>query len=100
MATFNEMSRVLAGFPDGRGGEGVGAGEATLVGVRLARRNGWAAPEQPEARKPGARAATRAQRAPVKPVPGGEQSSVDTPAAPPEGGTADTATGREPSEEA
>jgi len=96
VASFTEMSRVLAGFPDGRGGEGIGAGEPTLVGLRLAKDKGWEAPELPVAEPP----PTRAQEEPVEPVPGGEQSSVDTPAAPPEGGTADTETGREPSEEA
>src|SRR6476619_7319530 len=30
VATFKEVSRVLAGFDDGRAGEGVGAGEASL----------------------------------------------------------------------
>ena len=38
------MSRVLAGFEDGRADEGVGAGEASLVGLRLAREKGWRAP--------------------------------------------------------
>ncbi len=41
---FREMSRVLAGFPDGRADEGVGAGPATLVGLDAARRHGWTAP--------------------------------------------------------
>ncbi|MEL7975430.1 NADH-quinone oxidoreductase subunit NuoE [Isoptericola sp. F-RaC21] len=34
---FKQMSRVLAGFTDGRADEGVGAGEPTLAGLRLAR---------------------------------------------------------------
>jgi len=41
VATFKEVSRVLAGFDDGRGGEGVGAAGATLEGLRVARQNGW-----------------------------------------------------------
>jgi NADH-quinone oxidoreductase subunit E len=45
VCTFKEVSRVLAGFPDGRADEGVGAGPATLVGLELARQNGWSAPE-------------------------------------------------------
>jgi NADH-quinone oxidoreductase subunit E len=45
VCTFKEVSRVLAGFPDGRADEGVGAGPASLVGLRLAREQGWAAPE-------------------------------------------------------
>ena len=44
VATFKEVSRVLAGFLDGRANEGVGAGEASLVGLRLANRRGWTAP--------------------------------------------------------
>ena len=41
---FKPMSRVLAGFDDGRAHEGPGAGDATLVGLRLAREKGWRAP--------------------------------------------------------
>ncbi|GIG30100.1 NADH-quinone oxidoreductase subunit NuoE [Cellulomonas marina] len=41
---FRAMSRVLAGFPDGRADEGPAAGEATLRGLRLARERGWTAP--------------------------------------------------------
>jgi NADH-quinone oxidoreductase subunit E len=44
VATFKEVSRVLAGFPDGRADEGVGAGAASLQGTLLAKRKGWAAP--------------------------------------------------------
>ncbi len=44
VATFKQVSRVLAGFDDGRADEGVGAGEASLVGLRLAHRRGWTAP--------------------------------------------------------
>ncbi len=41
---FKPMSRVLAGFPDGRADEGPGAGDASLVGLKLAREKGWRAP--------------------------------------------------------
>ena len=44
VCTFKEVSRVLAGFPDGRADEGVGAGPASLLGLRIARDNGWVAP--------------------------------------------------------
>ncbi|WP_147918611.1 NADH-quinone oxidoreductase subunit NuoE [Ruania zhangjianzhongii] len=44
VATFKEVSRVLAGFDDGRADEGMGAGPATLVGLELARKNDWHAP--------------------------------------------------------
>lgn len=95
VCTFKEMSRVLAGFPDDRADEGVGAGPATLAGVRLARQQGWTAPASQASDTAGA-----GQQAPVPPEPGSEQSSVDTPSAPPSGGSADTDTGRKASEEA
>ncbi|HVN11070.1 MAG TPA: NADH-quinone oxidoreductase subunit NuoE [Kineosporiaceae bacterium] len=44
VCTFQQMSRVLAGFPDGRADEGVGAGPATLRGLELAHERGWTAP--------------------------------------------------------
>ncbi len=42
--TFKEVSRVLAGFNDGLADEGVGAGPASLEGLRVARERGWVAP--------------------------------------------------------
>ncbi len=48
VCTFREISRVLAGFPDGRADEGVGAGPATVLGLRIAKERGWAAPPQEE----------------------------------------------------
>ena len=36
VCTFKEVSRVLAGFEDGRAGEGVGAGPASLAGLEAA----------------------------------------------------------------
>ena len=36
VCTFKEVARVLAGFPDGRAGEGPSAGPASLAGLRLA----------------------------------------------------------------
>ncbi|GAB3681201.1 NADH-quinone oxidoreductase subunit NuoE [Angustibacter aerolatus] len=44
VCTFKQVSRVLAGFDDGRADEGVGAGDASLVGLRLAKERGWTAP--------------------------------------------------------
>jgi NADH-quinone oxidoreductase subunit E len=44
IATWREVERVLAGFPDGRVDEGPGAGPASLVGLELARDRGWSAP--------------------------------------------------------
>ncbi|TIC89274.1 NADH-quinone oxidoreductase subunit NuoE [Nocardioides sp. GY 10113] len=47
LCTWREAERVLAGFPDDRVDEGPGAGPASLVGLRMARENGWTAPEPP-----------------------------------------------------
>ena len=44
VCTFKHIERVLAGFPDGRADEGVGAGEQSLEGLRLAHQNDWRAP--------------------------------------------------------
>jgi NADH-quinone oxidoreductase subunit E len=45
VGTFKEVSRVLAGFSDGLADQGVGAGPASLVGLRIAHEQGWTAPE-------------------------------------------------------
>jgi NADH-quinone oxidoreductase subunit E len=42
--TFKEMSRTLAGFADGLADEGVGAGPASLVGLKVAQDHDWTAP--------------------------------------------------------
>jgi NADH-quinone oxidoreductase subunit E len=47
LCTFKQMSRVLAGFPDGRAHEGVSAGPASLVGLELADQRGDKAPAYP-----------------------------------------------------
>ncbi len=50
LCTFVEAERVLAGFDDGRGDDGPGAGESSLTGLRIAREKGWSAPASaPEA---------------------------------------------------
>ena len=83
VCTFREMSRVLAGFGDGRADEGAGAGGPTLAGLRVAQEHEWTAPAygdeatdtaaptsgQPDAGGSGA-------GAPGAPVVGGEQSSA------------------------
>ena len=45
ITSWREAERVLAGFPDGRADEGPSAGEASVQGVRLAKQNGWKAPD-------------------------------------------------------
>ena len=44
LCTWRQAERVLAGFPDGLADEGPAAGEASLVGLRVARERGWTAP--------------------------------------------------------
>ncbi len=44
VCTFKQVSRVLAGFSDGRADEGIGAGPASLEGLKLSRANNWVAP--------------------------------------------------------
>lgn len=103
VCSFKQMSRVLAGFSDGRADEGVGAGPATVVGRRLAREKGWTAPSQDGGKAAAGDTATdvrteasAAGQATAGLTPG-RDSSVDTPSAPPSGGTADTPTGRDAS---
>ncbi len=43
LGTWREAERVLAGFPDDRADEGPAAGAPSLVGLRIARENGWTA---------------------------------------------------------
>jgi NADH-quinone oxidoreductase subunit E len=45
IATWREVERVLAGFPDDRVDEGPAAGPASLVGLGIAREQGWTAPD-------------------------------------------------------
>ena len=96
VCSFRQMSRVLAGFPDGRADEGVGAGPATLAGLRLARQQAWSAPAQVGAPTDSGPSAAGQDEGLAR----GSRSSTDTPAAPAAGGTADTPTGRDASKEA
>jgi NADH-quinone oxidoreductase subunit E len=48
VCTWREAERVLAGFTDDRADEGPAAGPASLVGLGIARENGWTAPHAPE----------------------------------------------------
>jgi NADH-quinone oxidoreductase subunit E len=45
VVTWRQAERVLAGFPDGLVDEGPAAGPASLVGLDIARENGWTAPD-------------------------------------------------------
>jgi NADH-quinone oxidoreductase subunit E len=48
IATWREVERVLAGFPDDLADEGPAAGPASLVGLEIARDRGWSAPAAQE----------------------------------------------------
>lgn len=74
--TFKEISRVLAGFPDGHAGEGPAAGEASLRGVRLAAEQGWTAPVAQQQEQTEASAAGESGAG----MTAGRPSSADTPA--------------------
>ena len=52
LTSWQDAERVLAGFPDGRADEGPAAGEASLLGLRLARERGWQAPDVPPPLEP------------------------------------------------
>ena len=45
LCNFREASRILAGLPDDQAADGPAAGEPDLVGLKIARENGWTAPE-------------------------------------------------------
>ncbi len=74
VCTFKEVSRVLAGFSDGRADEGPGAGPATLLGLRIAQEHGWSAPEGA-----GARAGGSGGRAPgsTEVTPASDEAAAD-----------------------
>ena len=48
LGTFTEVSRVLAGFNDGLGQQGVVGGHASLAGLALAKQRGDTAPAYPQ----------------------------------------------------
>jgi NADH-quinone oxidoreductase subunit E len=93
VATFKEVSKVLAGFDDGRANEGVGAGAPSQRGTVLANQMGWTAPDSGRKSQQGAgantaRADTASAAQDVK-ARGAGSSGSDAPAVP--AGTADRA---------
>jgi NADH-quinone oxidoreductase subunit E len=44
ICTWREAERVIAGFEDGLADDGPGAGEPSLLGLKIAREQGWRAP--------------------------------------------------------
>jgi NADH-quinone oxidoreductase subunit E len=95
VATFKEVSKVLAGFDDGRANEGVGAGGPSQRGTLLARQMGWQAPgseqdnETTGARTVGTSPADTAAAAKDVKARSASSSGSDAPAVP--AGTADRA---------
>jgi NADH-quinone oxidoreductase subunit E len=45
LCTWREACRILAGFPDGQATDGPAAGPPDLLGLKIARERGWAAPD-------------------------------------------------------
>lgn len=77
VATFKEIEHVLAGFPDGRVHEGPSAGEASLLGLKIADDKGWTAPKLADAsatEDDAAAAGDDAADAPAKAAKKGEQA--------------------------
>ncbi len=61
IVTWREAERVLAGFPDGLADDGPAAGPASLVGLALARENGWTAPGEDTGGETGSTADTKTE---------------------------------------
>jgi NADH-quinone oxidoreductase subunit E len=75
VCSFKQVSRVLAGFHDGLADEGVGAGPASVQGLKVAHENGWVAPgDQGQVSAQHQAEATSGAMAP------GRHTSEDTPA--------------------
>lgn len=51
LCTWRQAERVLAGFPDDLADEGPSAGPASLVGLKIARDQGWTAPSVRDAQQ-------------------------------------------------
>ncbi|MGK2874280.1 MAG: NADH-quinone oxidoreductase subunit NuoE [Nocardioides sp.] len=54
LCTWRQAERVLAGFNDGLADEGPSAGDASLVGLKIARDQGWTAGAADQTPNPGA----------------------------------------------
>jgi NADH-quinone oxidoreductase subunit E len=62
VCTWREAERVMAGFDDGLADEGPAAGPPSLLGLEIARENGWTAPAPGSANGGGDRAGRGATR--------------------------------------
>jgi NADH-quinone oxidoreductase subunit E len=82
LCTFKQVSRVLAGFPDGRAGEGPVAGPATLAGLEIYREQqnaGRRRKADEEGEKPAPRKRAAKKAAPKTPAATEESSAHDAP---------------------
>ena len=101
VCTFKQMSRVLAGFSDGRADEGVAGGPATLRGTLLAAEHGWTAPPGKEQRRDGR---SREEAAPTGVVGAesaarsGSTSASDVGPVPPDSDRGGTTAGKPPAD--
>ncbi len=100
VCSFKQVSRVLAGFHDGLADEGVGAGPASLEGLKVAKDHNWTAPNGKHAATadPDSKAGTSADtkrhtKNGTKGMAPGLRSSTDTPA-----NAADEQAGAKPAE--
>ncbi|MGA8978759.1 MAG: NADH-quinone oxidoreductase subunit NuoE [Pedococcus sp.] len=100
VCSFKQVSRVLAGFHDGLADEGVGAGPASLEGLKVAKDHNWTAPNGKHAATadPDSTAGTSADtkrhtKNGTKGMAPGLRSSTDTPA-----NAADEQAGAKPAE--
>jgi len=99
VCSFKQMSRVLAGFSDGRADEGVGAGPATQQGTLLARREGWSAPDAGSRPSSSGNGVSTEAVGAAQTAAGGATSAHDSPAASPGGGDRGrTVAGKPPSD--
>ena len=64
IVTWREAERVLAGFSDDLADEGPSAGPASLVGLGVARENGWTAPGNDAGGRTGSAAERKAESEP------------------------------------
>src|SRR3954463_11016363 len=103
VCSFKQLSRVLAGFGDGRSAEGAGAGPATVRGTLLAKERGWTAPsgKERDRKDRGRRGATADQLGPVtasseSTARGGVTSSHDGQVAAPDSSRGGTTAGKPP----
>jgi NADH-quinone oxidoreductase subunit E len=83
IVTWRQAERVLAGFPDGLVDEGPAAGHASLVGLGIAREQGWTAPSSSPGLETGTSApsSTGDESEHAKSAAVEESSSSDEPAA-------------------